>query len=226
MGARSPHDSTALKWSRMHGFPPAEYSSNMERVLPTPRDVSAVTWLPVSYWLLKSCNNTASCNIEHLSSRTYYDATTNISPTAEYLFALFNGKKNTFLFFFIYWEVFSQSMPIYWCAFLKGFGMERTFALYNLVFLYFTALMLWAELFCDRQSHKPLRFSQRHDSTNRLFWTDNFQKWFRDSFTSWRNCVIRTITFITFFFYKVSFYVSWWSLLQPWFRFRSIYFRT
>ncbi len=27
MGASSPHDSTALKWSRMHGFPPADYSS-------------------------------------------------------------------------------------------------------------------------------------------------------------------------------------------------------
>jgi len=26
-GARSPHDSTALKWARMHGFPPAEYST-------------------------------------------------------------------------------------------------------------------------------------------------------------------------------------------------------
>lgn len=103
MGARSPHDSTALKWSRMHGFPPAEYSSNMERLLPTPRDVSAVTWPPVSYWFLKSCNNTASCNIEHLSSRTYCDATTNISPTAEYSFALFNGKKKKILFFLIYY---------------------------------------------------------------------------------------------------------------------------
>ncbi|XDV38382.1 hypothetical protein PO909_007808, partial [Leuciscus waleckii] len=45
------------------------------------------------------CNNTASCNIEHLSSRTYHDATTNISPSREYLFALFNGhlmgKKST-----------------------------------------------------------------------------------------------------------------------------------
>ncbi len=31
MGASCPHDSTALKWSRMHGFPPADYSSKTWR---------------------------------------------------------------------------------------------------------------------------------------------------------------------------------------------------
>lgn len=66
MGASSPHDSTALKWSRMHGFLPAKYSSSKTWrgcCCCPPPEMCAVTWPLVSYWFLISCHNTARCNV-------------------------------------------------------------------------------------------------------------------------------------------------------------------
>lgn len=102
-----------------------------ERLLPTPRDASAVTWPPVSYWFLKSCDKTTSCNIVTFELQNVLWRHHEFSHTAECLFAVINRNNDVFC----NWEVFSQSLPIHCSLFPKGVGMERTFTLYNHVFV-------------------------------------------------------------------------------------------